>query len=217
MKKLTRHPLFITVMITVVALYSKLVHATARVQVVTPLPPELLQGPVVLAGWHQQIAMLPAISQHIPHPLLALMSASRDGVAIAAIARWFGIKAAVGSSHRNALTGTRELLRAAKSGHALFITPDGPRGPAYVAKQGASEVARLTKLPLVPCAVWSSKGKTFNSWDKFRLPYPFATLYVAFGNAITDEQPASLQSALNTLTTQAQGGTASLATHASNS
>ena len=139
MKKFLRHPFTEALLLRLLALYGKLLYATARIRVVTPVPPELSSGQAVIALWHQQIAMAPALLPHMRHPLLALMSGSRDGQAMRILAAPFGITAAVGSSHRGALAGTRGLLRAAQSGHNLFITPDGPRGPARTAKPGASE------------------------------------------------------------------------------
>lgn len=211
MKKLARHPHVQSAFIALAALYAWLVFATSRITLAQPLPPQLATSPAVFALWHQQIAFTPALVRHTQRPLLALMSASRDGNAIRRIAAYFGITAAIGSSHRGALSGTRDLLRAAKSGHNLLITPDGPRGPARTAKPGASEVARLTALPLVPCALWSSRGKTFASWDAFRLPYPFSRIVLVVGSPLEDATPHTLQQALNTLTAQAQAAAGCLA------
>ncbi len=212
MKKLLRHPLTEALLLRLLALYGKLVFATARVRLVGPLPPALSTQQVVIALWHQHIAHTPALVPYLRHPLLALMSGSADGRAMRILAAPFGITAAVGSSHRGALTGTRGLLRAAQTGHNLFITPDGPRGPARIAKPGAAEVAKLTGLPLVPCAAWSARGHNFGSWDALRLPYPFTTLYIAFGAPLqAAATPAQLQQALNTLTAQAQAAANALA------
>ena len=214
MKKITRHPLFQNALISLAAAYARLVFATARVKLVTPLPATVTAAPVVFALWHQQIAFTPVLMRKTQRPLLALMSASRDGNAIRRLAARFGIQAAIGSSHRGALSGTRELLRAARAGQNLLITPDGPRGPARIAKPGATEVARLTGLPLVPCAVWSSRGTCFSSWDAFRLPYPFARITLAIGMPLEDATPHTLAQALNTLTAQAQAAAGCLADNA---
>lgn len=214
MKKLLRHPLTQQVLMTLVTVYARLVFATARVTLVQPLPPQLTASPVIFALWHQQIAFVPLLLRQSPRPLLALMSASRDGTAMRLIAAKFGIRAAIGSSHRGALSGTRGLLRAAQSGHNLMITPDGPRGPARSAKQGATEVSRLTGLPLIPCGFWSNRGICFNSWDALRLPTPFARITLVLGAPLAHPTPASLQRALNTLTAQAQEAAGRLADQA---
>lgn len=214
MKKLLRHPLTQKLLIRLVTTYARLVFATVRVTVVSPLPPHLAAAPAVFALWHQQIAFVPVLMRQSPRPWLALMSASRDGTAMRLIAAKFGIRAAIGSSHRGAFAGTRGLLRAAQSGHNLLMTPDGPRGPARSPKPGTTEVSRLTGLPLIPCALWSNRGITFNSWDTLRLPTPFARITLVVGAPLAHPTPASLQRALNTLTAQAQEAAGCLADNA---
>jgi hypothetical protein len=178
--------------------------------VVTSLPGSLLKGPVVLASWHQQILMIPVMRQHNPCKLLALISSSRDGSFIQAVARWYGIGAVEGSSRRGGTAGARMLVKVARQGHSLYITPDGSHGPARVAKKGATEIARLTHLPLIPCAAWATRGKTFRSWDGFRLPYPFSTIRVAYGEPLATLSSEVLGDALNELSAQVQGAAASL-------
>ena len=158
MKKLFHHPVTVRTLAALIAGYVYLVFATSRVQVVTPLPAPLVKGPVVLASWHQQILMLPVMRSPNPPKLLALIAVSRAGTLIRTVATWFGIGSVEGSSRRGGIEGARMLIRAARAGHALYITPDGSRGPACVAKEGATEIARLTRLPLIPCAAWPAPG-----------------------------------------------------------
>lgn len=212
MKNLLRHPATLYVLGLLLATYGKLVFATSRVHILTPIPAELNKGPVIFAFWHQQICQLPLLHQPSPHALDALMSASRDGTFMRSVGKHFGIGAVVGSSHRGAVAGARGLILAARSGHNLSITPDGPRGPRHIAKQGATEVARLTGLPLIPCATWPRHGHSFGSWDGLRLPYPFTTIFIAYAPPLGTLSTQALQDALNTLTTQAQGASAALAT-----
>lgn len=200
---LMRHPLTITVLAALMAAYGKLVFATCRVRVATPLPPELIAGPVILALWHQNIFAVPLLARSNPAPLSGLMSASRDGAFTRAVARYFGIGAAVGSSHRQAVSGARHLLRRAGGGHSLFLTPDGPRGPVFAAKPGATQIAARTGLPLIPCAAACTRGHTFGSWDGLRMPYPFTTYHLAYGPALAGATPAALTAALKSLTAQA--------------
>lgn len=216
MKKLLRHPATLHVITTLLAFYAWVVYKTVRIKYATPIPAPFTQGPVVMATWHQHIALLPAMGKPSPAKLLALMSASRDGTLIRLVAAKIGIGSSIGSSHRGAVAGARGLIQAARNGNTLFITPDGPRGPACVAKQGATEIARLTRLPLIPCAAWCTTGKTFASWDSMRLPYPFSTITVFYGQPLQTLTPQALQDALNTLTAQAKASSAPLASNSSN-
>jgi lysophospholipid acyltransferase (LPLAT)-like uncharacterized protein len=72
-------------------------------------------------------------------------------------------------------------MRAARAGHDLAITPDGPRGPARVFKPGALNAARLTGLPVVPLAVAASSAWHVDSWDRFLVPRPLARIRIAYG------------------------------------
>jgi lysophospholipid acyltransferase (LPLAT)-like uncharacterized protein len=205
MKRFFRHPAVVRFLAALIAAYAYLVFATSRVHVVTPLPASLVSGPIVLASWHQQILMLPLMCRPNPACLRALIAASRAGTFILNVADWFGIGAVLGSSRRRGMAGARMLIRAARDGCSLFITPDGSSGPACIAKEGATEIARLTRLPLIPCAAWPARGKTFNTWDRFRFPYPFGTIHVAYGEPLEALTPEDLSNELNKLTAQVQG------------
>lgn len=54
-----------------------------------------------------------------------------------------------------------------------MVTPDGPKGPAQVAKMGVIQLARASGLPIVPLTFGCSK-KHFASWDQFMVPYPWS-------------------------------------------
>lgn len=216
MKKLLRHPAANRFFAMVMAFYGKLVFATCRVRLITPVPAAVTNGPVIFAVWHQHICGVPLLAKPNPAPLLGLMSASRDGTFTRQLAIWFNIGAVVGSSSKGAVSGARSLVQAARKGHSIFLTPDGPRGPANIAKQGVTEIARLTALPVIPCAYWATSGHTFASWDSFRLPYPFSTITLAYAPPLKTLTPEALQLALNTLTTQARSASVTLASNPSN-
>lgn len=204
MKRFFNHPLTIRAIAALISIYMRLVFATSRVQVVTVVPDPLIAGPVILASWHQQIPMMPIMNHPNPSKFLALVAASRAGAVIRKVAIWFGIDAAEGSRRRGGLVGTRTLIRAARNGHSLYITPDGSSGPARIAKKGATQIARLARLPLIPCAAWPVRGRTLNTWDSFRIPYPFGTIRVAYGEPLQTLTPAELGDALDALTAQVQ-------------
>jgi lysophospholipid acyltransferase (LPLAT)-like uncharacterized protein len=211
LKKLLRHPAVIATLSLLLALYGRLVFATSRVHIVTPLPAEL-KSPVLFALWHQHICAVPLLQRQNPHPFVGLMSASRDGMLTRSLSARFGIGAVVGSSSRGAVPAVRNLIRATRStAHpSLFLTVDGPRGPAFAAKAGAVEISRLARLPLIPAAMWCAHGHTFASWDHFRFPYPFTTFTLAFGAPMPHTTPEQLTQTLNTLTAQAKAAAAAL-------
>ncbi len=63
----------------------------------------------------------------------------------ATLVSWGQIRTVIESSSRGGTKAIRELMRYARAGETIFITPDGPRGPNMRAQRGVNEIARLTK------------------------------------------------------------------------
>jgi lysophospholipid acyltransferase (LPLAT)-like uncharacterized protein len=66
----------------------------------------------------------------------------------------------------------------------LGISPDGPRGPAERVKPGLVYLASRTGHPVLPIASAASRAWVLRSWDRFRVPHPFAKVVVAYGAPI---------------------------------
>lgn len=137
---------------------------------------------VIFVFWHQQL--LPLVHYHRGEGIVVLVSEHADGEYITRVIERHGFEVARGSSTRGGSQGLRELLRAAKEGRDLAITPDGPRGPARVFKPGALVAARLTGLPVVPLAVAASSAWHVDSWDRFMVPKPLSRLAIAYGDPV---------------------------------
>lgn len=135
--------------------------------------------PVIFVFWHGRL--LPLVHVHRHQRAVVLVSEHGDGEYIARIVRRFGFGTVRGSSTRGGLEGLRGLVRAARRGYDLAITPDGPRGPNREIKPGALTVAQMTGLPLIPIAVGASSAWRADSWDGFMVPKPFARVSVAYG------------------------------------
>jgi lysophospholipid acyltransferase (LPLAT)-like uncharacterized protein len=113
---------------------------------------------VVFAFWHNRQLMMPLAYRG--SGAYVLVSRHRDGELIARIAARFGIRAVRGSSTRGGAAALRELIRVGRSGADLAVTPDGPKGPRYVAKLGVVQLAKATGLPIVPVTFGCSKKKS---------------------------------------------------------
>ena len=110
------------------------------------------------------------------------------------------------------MRGLKGLIRSARRGQDLAITPDGPRGPNRELKLGALTAARMTGLPLVPVGVGVTSAWRVQSWDGFLVPKPFSTVRVAYGRpqfvarraneAEIDEASGALQRELDDLCAQ---------------
>ena len=90
--------------------------------------------PVIFCLWHNRLALSMVVHRRYPGPLAALISASKDGALLAAVLGKFGVVSVRGSSSRRGPQALLELASQAERGYDLAITPDGPRGPRYVAQ-----------------------------------------------------------------------------------
>ena len=160
-------------------LYMRIVRLTGRLD--RPEPPP--GGPFILATWHSRLFLLSYLRIG-DRPLVALISGNRDGQLISKIARMFGIHNVAGSSSRGGSQAIREMIRLSGEGHSIYITPDGPRGPAMKVQRGIVEIARLTGLPILPAAASTSRGGERNTWDRILVPYPFGRTVVRWGEPI---------------------------------
>ncbi|MEW6247812.1 MAG: lysophospholipid acyltransferase family protein [Nitrospirota bacterium] len=113
---------------------------------------------VIFAFWHNRQLMMPLAYRG--SGVYALVSRHRDGELIARIVERFGARFVRGSSTRGGAAALRELIRVGRSGADLAVTPDGPKGPRYVAKLGVVQLAKATGLPIVPVAFSCSKKKS---------------------------------------------------------
>lgn len=135
---------------------------TMRIEIVNSEAPDLFlkeNKNVIIAFWHGQQLMMPFAYEG--KRISILISRHHDGEMIARTVRRFGFHAARGSTTRGGASGLRQLIRSARLGDDLAVTPDGPRGPRQVARLGVVELAKLTELPILPVAFGASKKKFF--------------------------------------------------------
>lgn len=109
----------------------------------------------ILTFWHSHLLLM--LHARYRRPISALVSQSRDGEMIAQVFDHYGVDSSRGSSTRGGAAGLRDMLRRARDGHNLAITPDGPRGPARIAKEGVVIAAQATGLPILPVAFAAKK------------------------------------------------------------
>lgn len=188
-----------------IAIYFHLVNRTNRVD----RPPFPISEPYILAMWHGRLVMLPMF-RNGKKPLIALISGHRDGQIISKVASLFGIQTVTGSTSKGGMRAVRELMRFARDGHSLFVTPDGPRGPRMHSSDGILDLARLTGLPILPATMSAKRGMILNSWDRFLVPWFFSKVVIRWGEPIymtadddKSEVAARLNAALNSVQNEA--------------
>lgn len=165
--------------------------------------------PFIYAFWHQrQVAFTythRGVGAHV------LVSRSRDGEIIAKTMELSRIGAVRGSSSRGAAGAARELLEKLRSGQAVGITPDGPRGPARTVKEGVLFLAQRAGVPILPLTSAASRRiELARSWDRFHIPLPLSRIGIWYAPPIfvsaADElaaKGAELKAALDRITDEA--------------
>lgn len=132
--------------------------------------------PGVYVFWHR--ALLLAAYRYRGLGIRILISASFDGELIARVVERLGFAPVRGSSSRGGAAGLLALTRARLAGHKTAITADGPRGPVYLAKPGASAVARRAGSTASCFYLHAEKSWLLHSWDRFVIPKPFSRVHV---------------------------------------
>jgi lysophospholipid acyltransferase (LPLAT)-like uncharacterized protein len=136
--------------------------------------------PMVFAFWHGRSIMLPFLVRGRRDAYI-MNSTHRDGEIITRALERFGIRSTRGSTTRGAVGGTLALLRALKKGNSVALIPDGPRGPAGIAKAGAVELASAAGAPLYPLAFSASRAVRLSGWDRMMLPLPGSRVVCVVG------------------------------------
>jgi len=135
-------------------------------------------NPVIFVFWHGQL--LPLAHIHRGEGIVVLISEHDDGEYLTRVSQRNGFEAVRGSSTRGGIRGLKGLIRAARDGKDIALTPDGPKGPPGEFKPGALMAAQVTGLPVIPLAVGMSSAWSLKSWDGFLVPKPFSQIHVQY-------------------------------------
>ena len=184
-----------------IALYIRLVDLTSRREFVGREHADALiasRTGFILAFWHARLLMGPIIRRETDRPVAMLISAHRDGELIAAAVRGFGIEMIRGSAadpkkpekNKSGAPAVAAMAEALERGVIVGMTPDGPRGPAEVAKIGAVRLAAMTGAPILPAGYAARGAMRLDTWDRFVLTAPFSRMAFAARPAIHVERNA---------------------------
>ena len=180
---------------------------------------------IIVASWHSTILTLPtAWTKYMRHwpgrkaGSAMLISLSPDGEPVAQAIRHLGLLSIRGSKahktkkkNKGGTAALAEATKLLKSGGALCITPDGPRGPRQRAGLGPVIIAKRTQSVILPYALATAPSKRLSTWDRFQIPIPFARGAIVFGDPILPDEDMSseelrltLETTLNTATRRAE-------------
>jgi lysophospholipid acyltransferase (LPLAT)-like uncharacterized protein len=141
--------------------------------------------PVLLCAWHQQFfAAIHHFKSYARYRPALMISQSRDGAIVAAVARHTGWKAVRGSSSRGGKSALRSMIRHLERSKLAAHILDGPTGPMGVVKAGVVRLAHAARATIVPVSVSANRAHYFSSWDRFMLPLPFSRVTLRFGDPV---------------------------------
>jgi len=141
--------------------------------------------PVLLCSWHQQFfSAIRHFKRYAKYQPALMISRSRDGAIIAAVARQTGWEPVRGSSSKGGKPALRSLIRHLEGSRLAAHILDGPTGPMGIVKAGAIRLAHAARATIVPFSVSARRALYFNSWDRFMLPMPFSRVTLRFGDPV---------------------------------
>jgi lysophospholipid acyltransferase (LPLAT)-like uncharacterized protein len=152
------------------------------------------RGSSLIALWHEHLWA--CIGTHSKQGLSPIVSQSEDGDLASYICSKQGMHPIRGSSSRGGKQARSDLEMALVNGATGILTVDGPRGPRRKTKLGIIALAQASQSKIVPVANAADRYWQFNSWDQFKLPKPFARIFVVYGPPIEIPQSAQGRVAL---------------------
>ena len=137
----------------------------------------------IFAIWHTNVLYSPYLNRG--RNMAVMISSSRDGELITRVVKRFKNFGIRGSTSRGGLKALKALIKHLKSGGSGAITPDGPRGPAFKLQAGIVTAAANSQAPIVPFHYECTRQWVAEkAWDKHRIPKPFTTFVVSYGEPI---------------------------------
>lgn len=132
----------------------------------------LAGGPVILALWHERIALS---GGHWRWGRISALHATRFAGRVAGRAQAvLGVDPIAMGGRDGALGASREVLRRLRAGASVGIAVDGSSGPARIVKDPVLDWARATGRPVIVYAFAVRGQRRLATWDRLVWPRPFS-------------------------------------------
>lgn len=134
----------------------------------------------VFIFWHSRMLMGWLLFKD--KSFVALISKSKDGEILNNLLKKWNYKIVRGSSSKGGKEALQEIISLVNEDNTVVLTPDGPRGPANIIKNGALIISNKCGVPIIPIKINYYNKIFLKSWDKFQIPLPFSKCDVYFGD-----------------------------------
>jgi lysophospholipid acyltransferase (LPLAT)-like uncharacterized protein len=142
-----------------------------------------LGSSIIISTWHSNLLSVFYNLRNLD--VHALAGTHNDAELISQVALKWGWKMIRGSSKEDGSKAYKGILKTlSKPKNILFITPDGPTGPAKKPKPGIIRAAQATQSAIIPTSVFSTRNWGFTNWDTFYLEKPFGEIFINYGDPI---------------------------------
>jgi len=175
------------------ARYIRFVRRTSRL-VVEPddgVARFVAETPQIIAMWHGQFLMIPAINPSDQVTTAAMVARHGDGDLIGHALAGFdmpmirGAGAGGRQKDRGGKAAAVAAIRALRDGTNVAMTADVPPSEPRKAGPGIVLLAKHSGRPIVPIAIASRRFFAFESWSRMTLNLPFSKLALVVGTPIS--------------------------------
>lgn len=151
--------------------------------------------PLIIAFWHDQIALIPLLRKVLSsHPLAIVVSNSRDGHLMANFGKSYRNVSVISVSHNKRHGALRHICDVLEEKDSIvLITPDGPRGPRHQVKPGIIYSAQKSGAKIVAMHWKATRIWQLSSWDKMGFPKPFSKVTITFEQPFEYKQEHSIE------------------------
>jgi len=141
---------------------------------------------VLFAVWHQATFVM--FYLYRDQKACIVTTPEIRGRVLGKVAEWMGyqnITLPLAKEKLDAARGFAKLLKLVRKGYDAVIAVDGPNGPLYEVKPGATYLSTKGNLSIIPVGVKAPWKLTFFwRWDKYFVPLPFSKVQVKLGQPI---------------------------------
>ncbi|WP_300668529.1 lysophospholipid acyltransferase family protein [Desulfoluna sp.] len=138
---------------------------------------------IILCTHHQQFfAAIRYFQKYKAYKPGLMISQSKDGELISAVANRSGWTTVRGSSTRGGVEALKGMIDHLTEHRLAAHIIDGPRGPFGVVKPGAIRLAHEGETVIIPFYIHANHAWYARSWDRFLLPKPGSKVILRFGD-----------------------------------
>ncbi|MEM7374426.1 MAG: hypothetical protein AAF587_37880 [Bacteroidota bacterium] len=139
----------------------------------------------ILCVWHENLPLFFISHPYFRHPNIWMTYPLWFMKPIHIMKKLIGIQElAYGASGIDGKAALQQVLDRLEEGWSTFLSPDGPKGPLKVAKDGVLLMSMKTGSPVIPIQFWVERDRRINSWDRKRYPRLGTKMVVAYGEPV---------------------------------